>query len=71
MGAEVMSVDINTSDYINKAWRNVDALEDLTGQIEENSFELGGALVWIIILIVFFVGFFLAILFLKKIIRRV
>lgn len=62
--------DINVDEYILDAWRNVENLDELTGDVQENSNVIGSVGVWVLILIMFLVGVLLVILFMVKKFKR-
>lgn len=66
-----MANDVNVENYIQNSWRQVVALEDITGQVDENAFDIGSVIGYVFILIVFLVGVLLVILAVKRLATRV
>jgi len=66
-----MSTDINVNNYIQSSWRQVEALEEVTGQFDEQAFNIGEVLPFVFILIVFLVGVLLGILAIKRLASKV
>lgn len=66
-----MATDVNVENYIRNSWRQVEALENITGQVDENAFDIGSVIGYVFILIVFLVGVLLVILAVKRLATRV
>lgn len=69
-GESDFMTDVNIGNYIQDSWRQVEALDEVTGQFKDESFGVGEVIGFVFIVIVFIVGVLIVLLAIKRMATR-